>query len=204
MVTMLINTAGIFNYYLGISAIDIHKRFLEFNSKSEIVKEKKIAGEVEILLQSINDSLKTEKGCVGVLAKQIKDLGKIKRKDAKEKGLKDNDGNCIKHTDYFNNIGLKSLISVFNQSPIYINYVMEKTDDNLINRRKFRKNDVFDSGIISHLNTSNCLSVLTLDKKLLEIMELLSANKNQDIETYVISNIFESIKVSKEINNYFQ
>ena len=195
---------NIFDYCLGKFAIDLHLEFVKFLHKSEIVIAKTISGEIDRHIQSISEKIKTNDGCMTIIAKQINEFGKITIKEAKIKGLKMNDGNHIKHSNYFADVGMESTITILNQSPIYIYYVIEKINSNISDQRKFRKNDIFDSGIINHVNNTECSNVLTLDENLIRTMEsIYSRITNGDVSQRTVDNLSQSITVSKSINLHY-
>lgn len=139
------------------------------------------------------------------MASQIKELGKITKKDAKINNLII-DHKPIRHSNFFADIGLESMINIFNESPIYLFFIIEKINKNLDKQLKFRKNDIFDAGILNHINNQKDTFVLTLDQNLIELMELVLCRikSEKDIDKSTIDNLSQSIILSKNINKNYK
>lgn len=197
---------NVFDYCLGLYAIELHEEFVKFliESGSTVGREKRDSGETDKYLQDIRDRQKTKAGCMSTIAAQIKDFGNITRREAVARKLIIND-QPIQHSNSFADLGMESRISILNESPLYNYYVIEKTNKNIEQQIKFRKNDIFDSGILNHINDQKDTVVLTLDQKLIELMELvlIRITSAKDISQNTIDNLSQSILLSKKVNQHY-
>ncbi|MDR3600348.1 MAG: hypothetical protein P4L49_07700 [Desulfosporosinus sp.] len=197
---------NVFDYCLGLYAIELHEEFLKFliDSGSTVGWKKKDSRETDKYIQAIKVRQKTKAGCMPAIAAQIKEFGNITRREAMTRELMIND-QPIQHSNYFADLGMESRISILNESPLYNYYLIEKTNNNLEKQLKFKKNDIFDSGILNHINGQEDTIVLTLDQKLIEIMELVLARITtaKDMSQNTIDNLSQSILLSKKVNQHY-